>query len=132
MSLSVLLIIGAAVVGPIEAQPVRGVDHPAYRACLDAHPFLGPLFAEQERTRGMSYYGPTEVAQYGAFPCGNVRESLLELCERAMREIGAQVRMHGIAVQGPNGELLTSAPSPVWRLGVAEVRCIPTPEGYRK
>ena len=90
--ISVLLIIGAAVVGPVESQK----SDPRVLNC-------GTVVSS---------------CQY---------ESLSQLCERAMREIGA-VRL---VIEGDDkGWWLSPRPG---EYGASEsVRCIPTPTGYRK
>lgn len=92
-SLSVLLIIGAAVVGPIEAQPIGGtfatVTGPGVNmVMLDTRIF----------------------------------ESLSQLCERAM--VGVGVTHPLIALANTDGY--------IGRAGDTQIRCIPTPTGYRK
>lgn len=75
--ISILLIIGAAVVGPVDAQ-----------CSIAGH----------------------------VRPCA--LESISELCERVMREVGAEHRPTGVAQW--------------YLLGGREIYCIPTPAGYRR
>lgn len=86
-SISVILLIGAAVVGPIEAQ----------------------------------------MTQTSYFPMRFQQETFSQLCERAMREIGAIDWADGAKIlpRRPtvSGTSLEGSP---------EVFCIPTPKGYAK
>lgn len=96
-TLAVLLIIGSAVVGPIEAQKTNTVD---------------------------CHNGAVKV-------CENLFESLPELCERAMTEIGAtkDVRGHWWLFE----TIGTAKPRPNdYNTGYTEVRCIPVPTGYKR
>lgn len=159
--LSVLLIIGAAVVGPIEAQPKPDAYQNYVVGCAMRN---------------------TEFKQ--AVPCAEVamayaeRESLPELCERAMREVGAskwyryeksaknpsglitaQLRDEDRAPGDPPPEVNWTLPQTAYEKLMHEdhaqhyrgrpgfspefsfwstywggpvVRCIPTPQGYRR
>lgn len=105
--LSVLLIIGSAVVGPIESRVER-----AYCA---KRPIEAPGYACGEWWGDLSY----QILDY-------TEETLAQLCERAMREAGATMGAHYsvgfMPDQSQNG--LDGRDS--------RVRCIPTPSGYRK
>lgn len=111
-TLTVLLIIGSAVVGPIEAQPVPD------RGC---------------------------VGKAGPGACLTARESLPELCERAMREtlgvkqfikpgegyaeMGSDNTVRRMGFLGPNEHGGYYPPDNK----VADlVRCIPVPAGYKR
>lgn len=90
--LSVLLIVGSAVVGPIEAQPTgRCVANAEY-----------PLLSRCER------------------------ETLPELCERAMREVGNTMPLIGYV----NGHSETRGY--FGAVGKESALCLPTPKGYRR
>ncbi len=108
--LSVLLIIGAAVVGPIEAQPKPDAYQNYVVGCAMRN---------------------TEFKQ--AVPCAEVamayaeRESLPELCERAMREVGAERK----PLVNPEWTYPRETVA-MWRIDGLPVRCIPTPQGYRR
>lgn len=134
-SIAVLLIIGSAAVGPIEAQTTgrdiyvggappdvvarRPNDYKLGRpACLHAGESIG-------------------TGKFDEGPCHP--ESLPELCERAMREIGIDTKMQsGFVSYGwreQNGKFLYAfgAWSPSKSSGDDwPVRCIPVPEGYRR
>ncbi len=101
--LDVLLIIGSAVVGPIEAQ-LKGYPD---QVCAD--PWV------------MSTPEPMPRCKY---------ESLPELCARAMREIGAErdVRGHWWLFRTVG----TADPQPNDYNKPMEVRCIPVPTGFKK
>ena len=123
--ISVLLIIGAAVVGPIEARQTGWVDNPnSHRSYCDEWKTApaGPLPHYGERG--------TKEPFYGAYhrDCAKVRgyESLPQLCERAMREVGAKT-INGN--EGWWGEIL---PVKVQEVTPASVRCIQVPRGYRR
>lgn len=94
-TLSVLLLIGSAVTGPVEAQLLAGPDLPPIRCTPTAN---------------------------GTPNCTGPRESLDQLCERAMREIGAI----------NNGRWYMPPQTRDEQLAPLFVRCIPTPKGYRK
>lgn len=96
--ISVLLIIGAAVVGPIEAQ--WDIPKNAAPNCV-----------------GSEAWKDKEPGRFVI--CGGL-ETIPQLCERAMREIGA--------------ELFRGTPAAALEQHLAgmSVRCIPTPQGYRK
>lgn len=111
-SIAVLLIIGSAVVGPIEAQQVQDPT--------------APYVMRQDFSTGKT-------------ESGNLRlESLPELCERAMREIGIDTTnksgfmSYGYKTDGAKFVYAFGAWSPMktaqddW-----QVRCIPVPTGYR-
>lgn len=143
--LSVLLIVGGAAIGPIDAQPTVDVFHLPGGYSLSGLNMRamngGRLF---EKTFPQEYVARVENCKArtdkDTFQCmalvddgadGIPLETLPQLCERAMREIGA--------FQGSQRKYQGSA----WRViegwflpGVAnfevEVRCIPTPTGYRK
>lgn len=120
-TLAVLLIIGSAVVGPIEAQRVdrEGIDRTAVREqCYRTHGSSPAIFAPD----GQRY----DVATYCDTVAGTRLESLPELCERAMKEIGAQTmqaKMHQ-AIPMPAGTGIMP--------DGARVRCIPVPAGYKR
>lgn len=79
-TLAVLLIIGSAVVGPIEAQPITDqVKMAVYDACIKR---LGPS-GDVAENNCRSYRCSDEAEKPVHY------ESLPELCERAMREVGA-------------------------------------------
>ena len=104
--ISVLLIIGAAVVGPVEAQP-RPATNDEVARCLTWLPFR-----EQ---------GAEAVPACRAVVEWSARESLSQLCERAMRGVGVTQLI------GPVGE-----GGFIGHVAGETVRCIPTPAGYRK
>ncbi len=119
-TLSVLLIIGSAVLGPVEAQhvPPDGVTRES----------RSPTGWSRTVTHSQSALG-SHVGSYTAEEPR--RETLPELCERAMREVGATAPPMGTAWRNDeNGHpKLISA----WaHLGETEVRCIPTPRGYKR
>ena len=111
--ISVLLIVGAAVIGPVEARNNGLTDE-----CMSM----------KERPPSI-----TQCLRY---------ETLPELCERAMKEIGI-VQFYAGSGQFssqpwiyPDGSRFSSG-APVTRLGDRfisghAVSCIPTPSGYRK
>lgn len=111
--LAVLLIIGSAVVGPIEAQPITDqVKMAVYDACIKR---LGPSGDVAENNR-RSYRCSDEAEKPVHY------ESLPELCERAMREAG------GVPWPG-------DAEGKVYVLSGRQgtlVRCIPVPTGYKR
>ena len=92
--ISVLLLIGSAVVGPIEAQ-------------------LNPLHPEITCT----LTNPMKCSD-------PISESLPELCERAMREVGAE--------HVPERHDKYVAIIEHWALGQELVRCIRVPTGYKR
>lgn len=130
--LAVLLIIGSAVVGPIEAQPKppEGVY---------AEP-RSPTGWSKTVTLSKTQLG-THVGSYAADVPPS--ESLPELCERAMREIGIDTKntsgflSYGEARWSADGETHfryafgAFAPMKTDKDGWS-VRCIPVPTGYRK
>lgn len=103
--LSVLLIIGAAVVGPVHGQLVVG-DRAQCHACWD----------NQKGAAGCE----TECAVFRD-------ETLPELCERAMREVGAERK----PLVNPEWTYPRETVA-MWRIDGLPVRCIPTPQGYRR
>ena len=110
-TISVLLIIGAAVVGPIEAQPGRvymevpnSADH---HRCYPGN--------DDERCKLSVLQG--QPIQH------EPDETVAQLCERAMREIGA--------IKGPHQSGMSVSQGPYVANGL-HVSCIPTPTGYRK
>ena len=109
---AVLLLIGAAVIGPIEAQGVDVENPPPpsewVRDCLARNPL---------HTR----FG-CEINSPGGKTPSRRLETTAELCERAMREVGAAKDIR-------NRWWLQHDPLDV---NVYEVRCIPVPAGYRK
>ena len=118
--ISVLLIIGAAVVGPIDGKPAQ--YGPGDPRCKDVM---------REPTK---YPAGAHVACAGGFTAKVVKEAetLPQLCERAMWEIGA-IPVMGATCHGECGDRLFSTVL-YWSLDTGEtsVRCIPTPTGYRK
>lgn len=102
--LSVLLIIGAATIGPIEAQRVEQLQGPTTCSYTAAGNYL--------------CITPGPIITY---------ETLPQLCERAMREIGAEKQTYKA---GRDQEELHVVEN--WWRGFDIVRCIPTPTGYRK
>jgi len=101
-----LLIIGSAVVGPIEPFFKTPPGNP------DCVYFTDPL--------------PSHVKM----PCVKMLyETIAETCERAMREIGVREQNEGIAMAGENGELVTGPLHKTWRLDGLKVLCIPAPSG---
>ena len=100
--ISVLLIIGAAVVGPSDAKVLNDRVPPGQHLCID-----------QTNNPGL-----TVLPSVTCLPA--VYESLLQLCERAMREIGAFPTdpRHPYDFSLLNGGM------------ISPVRCIPTPSGY--
>ncbi len=116
--LSVLLIIGSAVVGPIEAQPFD--TRPGYLDCTKSESAkFGGYVTEQINT------GCRNLAEARAHT-----ESLPELCERAMKEAGA--RRYRLIGQTPGANF----PADDWVMNPGpdevKVRCIPTPTGYKR
>lgn len=115
--IAVLLIIGSAVVGPIEAQRVdrQDVDRTVARdQCYKTHGGSPAVFAPD----GQRY----DVATYCDTIAGTRLESLAELCERAMREIGG-VEWPGDA----SGNVYVLA-----RSQGTLIHCIPVPAGYKR
>ena len=108
--ISVLLIIGAAVVGPIDGysrgrQLMREPDQ-----CL-----------AEERAK---HPGPPDLS---FLACSDPRpaETIAPLCERVMREVGAAYQLPGAAtgyMVGTDGRYASGV----------EVRCVPVPAGYRR
>ena len=93
--IAVLLIIGSAVVGPIEASSVKECP--------------GPW-----RTNSMGQqFKNCAAVELITIP----RETLPELCERAMREIGSLPLNDGTGRRAIGPDL---------------VRCLPVPEGYKR
>lgn len=136
--LAVLLIIGSAVVGPIEAQEL---DYKAYLASINAcaKPIYADLLTEWNRSHKSPIYSSgghwieAQAFCFDRITRPDTRyETLPQLCERAMQEIGA----------GPNENTAAVEPyKSMWYLlrvtsGVAskgfDVLCIPVPQGYRK
>lgn len=150
--ISVLLIVGSAVIGPIDSKETRSYHAIEPQAFCR---YIGPTFGRTIDLKGDDYYGvlylrpvfegysvhhelsylphvagdhapPEPVA-----PCLPPEyESFPQLCERAMREIGAVPR-----IEIPSGKISR------WELIVSDaesqrdwpiVRCVPTPTGYRK
>jgi hypothetical protein len=122
--ISVLLIIGAAVVGPVEAQDTTITN-----------PMPPGMFAPACGEDG-TYILPGGLR--GARCHVPVYETLDQLCTRAMREIGA-TRQYSIMAPGKPGEMLRSDGPMAYAAANLDskddsipVRCIPTPTGYRK
>ena len=112
-SISVLLLVGSAVVGPIDGYgPWRQVDE----TCV-----------QKDITAGKPDNSFTRLACSNPMPA----ETIAQLCEWAMREIGAHKVLDGYTMSGPNGEMFT-APAPLWRVGNLDVHCIQVPAGYRR
>lgn len=125
---AILLIIGSAVVGPIEAQQIATQEQVAesvrlFNESLTTSPIIGDVTAGDGRRRAFDV------------KVGIRTESLPELCERAMREIGAQPSS---IAQEIDGDL-----KPIGALGhfmypykkVTEpyhIRGIPVPTGYKR
>ena len=125
--ISVLLIIGAAVVGPVEGQVVfePGAEQ-AQQACYNDYTSKTPIAEIQglgPNQRLVSSW--RDACPASKFP--RAPESLSQLCARAMREIGAA----RLVIEGDDkGWWLSPGPG---EYGSSEsVRCIPTPAGYRK
>lgn len=123
-TLSVLLIVGAAVLGPIEAQPTVDVFKlpGGYRATGIEGTSRGRHY--EARVSNCKATNPDKnTAQCMSFVDagrdGILMETLPQLCERAMREIGAINFFKGRWWVTTPGESV-------------EVRCVPTPAGYRK
>ena len=126
--ISVLLIIGAAVVGPIDGysrgrQLMREPDQ-----CL-----------AEERAK---HPGPPDLS---FLACSDPRpaETIDQLCERAMREVGIDTANRVFMSYGTVGEkMLDGSIRFVQAVGAWEpvrtaqdgwqVRCVPTPGGYRR
>ena len=115
MKTAVLLLIGAAVIGPIEGKylPMNDAQRDGFNECM-----RGAL-----STTASSLQGCESM---------NARlESLPELCARAMKESGARQWPHD---EGTWGRLRPGD----WFVGdpmnnrAQPVRCIPVPEGYRR
>lgn len=117
-TLAVLLIIGSATIGPIEAE---------------FHDTLKP--------------GESCVQGPGVNTCPGRYESLPELCERAMREAGLRLATSGMKPDGSSygpmqwttqRGLKTMTGAQYWKGSdgseyyLNDVRCIPVPTGYRR
>lgn len=117
-TLAILLIIGSAVVGPIEAQRVTDWDS----LIMSSHN-QSDLDASCERMNS---------DRQAANACKKMvvmrLETLPELCERAMREIGGVSDTRNAV---PNTALLYTPNGP-HQMTTEVVRCIPVPTGYRK
>lgn len=120
-SIAVLLIIGSAVIGPIEGKQIGTTFY--------KDPHAAELLGCALPGKSIDDLVPGECH----------RESLPELCERAMREIGIDTKMQsGFVSYGwreQNGKFLYAfgAWSPSKSSGDDwPVRCIPVPEGYRR
>lgn len=122
--ISVLLIIGAAVIGPIEAKFLPVPANNELSKCMK-------LAGKSDTTDAPRMKSEWEARlRYCRIEVGEKSESLSELCARAMREIGA------VAVTFPHEKgkrtewiLFDANAIPPDRL---RVHCIPTPSGYRK
>lgn len=125
---SVLLIVGTVVVGPIEAQD-RTYDGYLFEydkvvaAC--AHGGQNPI----DKCR-------SELVPFIAVIKRLQKEDIDQLCERAMKEIGAVKlklwQTRGALTEAYMGWALTAAEDTTVIHRSMEVRCIPTPTGYRK
>lgn len=118
---SVLLIIGAAVVGPIQALPPRRIETPGtYSYCVRKHGGIKEI--DPQRHIDVCVPLPPEPSTGW--------ETFAEVCERAMREIGAK--------EGATDNIwakddeLTWLPNGKWYVGNQPVLCIPAPTGLRK
>lgn len=116
--LSVLLIIGSAVLGPIEAQTVTDWD--------------SPIMSERNQTDLDAACVRMNQDTQAAEACKKMvvvrTESISELCDRAMREIGANLFIQGLP---------DDATAPRWyamgrQSNGERVRCIPVPTGYKR
>lgn len=122
--ISVLLIIGAAVVGPIEQQPLRYPQDAIFSDCY-VREYEKPGAHKSIGTHNPAYAAMIAKCKAEAYPEGEPArgwETLPQLCERAMREIGVK---HPLI-----GDLSTGGF--IGRAGGETVRCIPTPAGYRR
>ena len=142
--ISVLLIIGAAVVGPIEARMTDEVTAYVYQiphvhscgancTALYSDVYVPTMAECLERHRSDVRVQPDMKSDDLCFPVKNRGETLDQLCERAMREVGV-VDFNGSLNAGWLG---TDGWRPVLgRRGLEwptpHVRCIPTPAGYRR
>lgn len=116
-TLAVLLIIGSAVVGPIEAQNTRMLNFPIYSNCI---------YESNVRSTSPAY--DTTVAQCSLLAWGNPDEAnkrtlapletLPQLCERAMREVGAL-------------RIFSDSKGGIMWAGIT-IRCLQVPQGYRR
>lgn len=133
MTPAILLIIGAATIGPIQAQPMRDgvildIDHlPGGYAVTP--PENDPVFdARVSNCKAVKLLDTFQCRDYvNAGKDGVTFETLPQLCERAMKEIGAHVERWMDVVDG-NLQRVNSG----WRLNGQTVTCIPVPTGYRK
>lgn len=119
---AVLLIIGAAIVGPIESRMVYNIPE---GDCLAYH-----QPAEKDRT--------AETLAHAKWVCERDRsrvETPAETCERAMREIGVDTTAEGRPLYGvvtKDGRFIYSVGSwPASGSAQWDVRCIPAPFGLR-
>ena len=148
--ISVLLIIGAATIGPIDSHWVNDESRPSsIESCRKS--FERPSLSGQRAMLSLCENNP--VGFFGPFE--RRPEILPELCERAMKEIGAE-KILRFAPFGPHKyglitpekimreEEKNRVPTEEWwvlmptgKLTASysesqyQVRCIPTPSGYR-
>ena len=128
-SLSILLIVGSAVIGPIEATHISNID--TAHACVIAHGLTPgtPMVAAPKEC-------PKLQSRFETFP---------ELCKRVMQEIGIEQLYAGVTADGkfyvgpwtfPDGSKFATGER-VTKFGDKYIaghvaQCIPTPRGYKK
>lgn len=136
-SLAVLLIIGSAVVGPIEAQPtvdvkrlpggysLSGLDDPRTEIGRAKYP---PGYIERvENCKAVKGWNTFQcMARVNNNEDDIPTETLPQLCERAMREIGATPNN----VYGTFGGYFSLRAGYDWQN--PPIRCIPAPTGFKK
>ena len=122
--ISVLLIIGAAVIGPIDARLL------APKTDLRAECFSIHGRSADGRVHSSNSEKSWSVSDYCYNIYGYKAETLPELCERALKQIGAwQIPPS----EYPRWDADKNYPPGTWWLDQkAQVRCIPTPSGHRK
>lgn len=116
--ISVLLLIGAAVVGPIASQPI-GDAYCFYGSETKMVVPLGYFNAEPE-LREVCKDGPGEVLR-------QPMETFLQLCDRAMREIGVIDLADGAKILPRRPTVAGTSLE-----GSPEVFCVRVPAGYKK
>jgi len=114
---SVLLIVGAAVIGPIKALPPRRIETPGtYSYCVREHGGIQEI--DPQRHIEVCIPLPREPStDWETFP---------EVCARAMREIGAVWYEAGPTV-GDGQYNWFIYRTPLWQ--GKRVLCVPTPSG---
>lgn len=140
-TIAVLLIIGSAVIGPLEAQyhELPPDKAPAFNECMNNQPrsSYGPYRsndpreaekAEKSMAAQMDAKGNRCMRAVGLEPM----ESLPELCDRAMREAGGETWLAYRTRLNIADKTNDPRKDTRWTLNGQWLECIPVPTGYKR